>query len=207
MGAAAGLITPIMNITIIPNIKINHNLPCMGLSLVWNVDILSLLCSTGVADLGKLHVEIPAHALLRPVIGNYDSGRDWRKDKNPLHAAMHCNSLREDDFLPCDSVTIAAFISTGGINTTFRRSAHDRPASIPPTFDAGSTVIITVILSRLFCALEKPARILSRMLFCRNVNDMFNYMNMKQSLSFHSPDFFFLFVIQMFRFWIPCSLH
>lgn len=159
----------------------------MGLSLVWNVDILSLLCSTGLADLGKLHVEIPANALLRPVIGNYDSGSDWRKDKNPLHAAMHCNSLREDDFLPRDSGTIAAFISTGRINTTFT----DRPASIPPTFDAGSTVIIIVILSCLFCALEKTARILSRMLFCRNVNDMFNYMNMKQSLSFHSPDLFF----------------
>lgn len=49
------------------------------------------LYKTGLADLEKLYLEIPANALLRPEIGNFD----WRKDKNPLHSAMLYNTASE----------------------------------------------------------------------------------------------------------------
>ena len=53
------------------------------------------LYKTGLADLEKLYLEIPANALLRPEIGNFDTGTDWRKDKNPLHSAMLYNTASE----------------------------------------------------------------------------------------------------------------
>lgn len=88
---AIGLI--VMNITIISNIKINYTLPYMCLSLVWNLDIFSFFVKQ--ADLVQLHSEIVANALLRPEVGSYDTGTDWRKDKNPLHSAMLYNTVSE----------------------------------------------------------------------------------------------------------------
>lgn len=57
-----------------------------------------------------------------------------------------------------DSFIIAAFISTGRINTSFVRSTLDRPESITLTSDTGNTAVMNVILSCLFCALENQLK-------------------------------------------------